>query len=314
MLGAGGRAPPWQFAGRAPRSDRRGVDDEYEAACAVSGSQWGRAEVDGCASPAIRVGQARRSGNVEGRVGRCPGPAVRFGSDGRGARARGGPPPPNRRPPAPVDRRRRPARRRGRGGDREADGAPPDDASRRSSRPIVPQHVALHGSYFHVRVATEADREPSESPHWLDLVAADNVVLTSHAEPVAVPPRPRRPGRGRRQRRARSMRRHSSRRRSISAVTSYFKSVDEIEDEVERLDRRALSGRPGDDVLADLVALRRRIGRLRRVLSDERDVFAAFRAADFGAVAPGDDSAAFQALVGPLRVRPRERRAEPRPA
>ncbi len=82
-----------------------------------------------------------------------------------------------------------------------------------------------------------------------------------------------------------------------SAITSYFKSVDEIEDAVERLDRRALLGRPGDDVLSDLVALRRRIGRLRRVLSDERDVFAAFRAADFAAVAPDGDTAAFLALA-----------------
>ncbi len=156
-------------------------------------------------------------------------------------------------------------------------------------------HLALHGSYFHVRVATEADREPSESPHWLDLVAADNVVLTNHVEPVAF---------------LRDLDDRVEADANVggidasafvataidSAVTGYFKSVDEIEDAVERLDRRALSGRQGDDVLADLVALRRRIGRLRRVLSDERDVFAAFRAADFEAVAPGDDSAAFQAL------------------
>ncbi len=138
-------------------------------------------------------------------------------------------------------------------------------------------------------------REPSESPHWLDLVAADNVVLTSHAEPVAF---------------LRDLDDRVEADANVgvidapafvataidSAVTSYFKSVDEIEEEVERLDRRALSGQPGDDVLADLVALRRRIGRLRRVLSDERDVFAAFRAADFGAVAPDDDSGAYRAL------------------
>lgn len=48
-----------------------------------------------------------------------------------------------------------------------------------------PASITLHGSYFHVRVATEADHEPSESPHWLDLVAGGNVVLTKHAEPIA---------------------------------------------------------------------------------------------------------------------------------
>ncbi len=156
--------------------------------------------------------------------------------------------------------------------------------------------MALHGTYFHVRVATEADHEPSETPHWLDVVAAGNVVLTSHADPIPFL--------------------HDLDERieadapvgAIDApafvataldavVTSYFKSVDEIEDEVDRLDRRALSRPPGDDVLADLVALRRRISRLRRVLSDEREVFAAFRAADFGAVAPDEDNAAFRALA-----------------
>ncbi|HEY4190858.1 MAG TPA: CorA family divalent cation transporter [Candidatus Limnocylindrales bacterium] len=163
-------------------------------------------------------------------------------------------------------------------------------------QPAQIARLALHGTYFHVRVATEADREPSESPHWLDLVAGANVVLTSHAEPVAF---------------LRDLNERVEADASVgaidapafvataldAAVTSYFKSVDEIEQEVERLDRRALQRESGDDVLAELVELRRRIGRLRRVLSDERDVFAAFRAADFGAVAPDDDAAAFQALA-----------------
>jgi magnesium transporter len=157
-------------------------------------------------------------------------------------------------------------------------------------------HIALHGTYFHVRVATEADHEASESPHWLDLVAAGNVVLTSHAEPIPF---------------LRDLDDRIEADATVgaidapafvataldSAVTSYFKSVDDIEEAIDRLDRRALSRQPGDDVLAELVALRRRIGRLRRVLSDEREVFAAFRAADFGAVAPDEDSAAFQALA-----------------
>ena len=171
-------------------------------------------------------------------------------------------------------------------------------------------HLALHGSYFHVRVATEADFDPSESPHWLDLVAAGNVVLTSHAEPVAF---------------LRDLNDRVEADTNVgvidapafvataidSAVTSYFKSVDAIEEAVERIDRRALSGQPRGDVLADLVALRRRIGRLRRVLSDERDVFAAFRAADFSAVAPDDDSGAYQALSDRFESALGERRAEP---
>jgi Mg2+ and Co2+ transporter CorA len=71
-----------------------------------------------------------------------------------------------------------------------------------------------------------------------------------------------------------------------SAVTSYFKGIDEIEEAVEHLDARALTRTDGSDVLVDLVALRRRIARLRRVLSSQRDVFAAFRTPDFGVMRP----------------------------
>ncbi len=159
-----------------------------------------------------------------------------------------------------------------------------------------PASMTLHGTYFHVRIAAEAEHDPSNGPHWLDLVAGSNIVLTSHAEPIAF---------------LRDLDERVEADTPVgaidapafvataldAAVTGYFKSVDEIEDEIEHLDRRALGGQTGGDVLADLVDLRRRIGRLRRVLSDERDVFAAFRAADFGAVAPDDDRAAFQAVA-----------------
>ena len=157
-------------------------------------------------------------------------------------------------------------------------------------------HIALHGSYFHLRVATEADRDSSESPRWLDLLAAENVVLTSHVESI-------------------EFLRHLNERIESdatvgaidaaafvatavdSAVTSYFRAVDAIEEAVDRLDGRALKPSADDDVLRELVTLRRRIARLRRALSDEREVFAAFATPDFGAVVPGDNAAAFQAVA-----------------
>ena len=81
-----------------------------------------------------------------------------------------------------------------------------------------------------------------------------------------------------------------------SAVTSYFKSVDEIEEVVDQLDAVALAGDPDQDVLADLVDIRRRISRLRRVLSGQREVFAAFATPDFRTVV-GDDAEAFQGVA-----------------
>jgi Mg2+ and Co2+ transporter CorA len=82
-----------------------------------------------------------------------------------------------------------------------------------------------------------------------------------------------------------------------SVVTSYFRAVDAIEDAVDDLDGRALRGRGGDEVLLDLVALRRRIARLRRSLSDQREVFAALGAADFGAANEEDETGDYRAVV-----------------
>jgi magnesium transporter len=156
--------------------------------------------------------------------------------------------------------------------------------------------VSLHGSYFHLRIATAADRDPGESPRWLDLIAAKGIVVSSHREPV-------------------ELLKHLDDRietdatvgaidgaafvRSVldATVTGYFRAVDTIEDAVDDLDGRALRPRPGDEILVSLVALRRRIARLRRTLSDQREVFAALGAADFVAATPNDDAADFRAVA-----------------
>ena len=56
-------------------------------------------------------------------------------------------------------------------------------------------------------------------------------------------------------------------------LVGYFLLVERIEREIDELDQRALHGRHGDDVLAAIVALRRRIGLVRRTLAPHRDAF-----------------------------------------
>ena len=56
-------------------------------------------------------------------------------------------------------------------------------------------------------------------------------------------------------------------------LVGYFLLVERIEREIDELDQRALHGRHGDDVLAAIVALRRRIGLIRRTLAPHRDAF-----------------------------------------
>ena len=56
-------------------------------------------------------------------------------------------------------------------------------------------------------------------------------------------------------------------------LVGYFLLVERIEREIDELDQRALQGRHGDDVLAAIVGLRRRIGLVRRTLAPHRDAF-----------------------------------------
>lgn len=55
----------------------------------------------------------------------------------------------------------------------------------------------------------------------------------------------------------------------------YFRVAELIQREIDDLDQRALRSRPEDDVLARIVALRRRIGLVRRTLAPHREAFAA---------------------------------------
>ena len=56
-------------------------------------------------------------------------------------------------------------------------------------------------------------------------------------------------------------------------LVGYYLLVESIEREIDELDQRALHGRPGDDILAAIVGLRRRISLIRRTLAPHRDAF-----------------------------------------
>jgi Mg2+ and Co2+ transporter CorA len=106
----------------------------------------------------------------------------------------------------------------------------------------------------------------------IDLLAGRNVVLTVHEGPVEA------------LRRFRAGIDGETRLGDLSAgdlisslvdevLVGYFLLVEGIEREIDDLDQRALHGRSGDDVLAAIVALRRRIGLVRRTLAPHRDAF-----------------------------------------
>ena len=58
-------------------------------------------------------------------------------------------------------------------------------------------------------------------------------------------------------------------------IAGYFRIVELIERDIDELDQRALRALPEDDVLAAIVALRRRVSLVRRTVTQHRDALAA---------------------------------------
>jgi magnesium transporter len=152
-------------------------------------------------------------------------------------------------------------------------------------------HLGVHGSYLHIRVAVEPnDREPEATP-WLDIVGGGNVVITSHRKPIQF---------------LDEMDDRIKADTSLglldagtfiasllgAAVTSYFAAVDTIEDDVDVLDAKSLRDDGRHQLLDDLVVVRRRIARLRRVLTDHRQLFASLAGAELAKLTDNPDSAA----------------------
>jgi magnesium transporter len=148
----------------------------------------------------------------------------------------------------------------------------------------------VHGKYIHVRVAAEPDATDADRTPWLDFVAGNNVVISHHQSKVDF---------------LGNINERIERDAPFgtlgagtflaalldAAITTYHRAVDAIEDEVDELDTRSLVD-PGPDLLGELVKVRRRIARLRRLLVNHREVFAWLGALEVGIVAGDPDSAA----------------------
>jgi Mg2+ and Co2+ transporter CorA len=141
--------------------------------------------------------------------------------------------------------------------------------------------LQLHGKHFHLRVAAEPDAEHPQRISWLDIVAAPNLVISSHANSLQF---------------VAAMDERIAADATIgeldsaefvasmldAVVTSYHTAIDRIEDELDDFDAKAL-GRPGtSELFKRLVGIRRRIGRLRRLLAAHREVFGSLGRRDFG--------------------------------
>jgi len=83
-----------------------------------------------------------------------------------------------------------------------------------------------------------------------------------------------------------------------AAVTTYFAAVDAIEDDVDVLDAKSLRDDGRHQLLDDLVVVRRRIARLRRVLTDHRQLFASLAGPELSHLTENPDTAgAFKSVA-----------------
>ncbi|NJD29016.1 MAG: hypothetical protein FIA92_12040, partial [Chloroflexi bacterium] len=149
-----------------------------------------------------------------------------------------------------------------------------DETTAALQTPLRRPHVAVHGSYFHVSVATPRNGPGTDTDTWLDIVVGERIVLTRHPEPIRILDDLDE----RVQRDTTLGAVHGARFVALvldAVVTSYFEAVDAIEDEIDVLDTRSLRDTRGRDLLNDLVALRRRIARLRRSMVAHRGVYGA---------------------------------------
>jgi Mg2+ and Co2+ transporter CorA len=131
-----------------------------------------------------------------------------------------------------------------------------------------PDHIHL------VMEAMEASADPVPAHHTVDIVAGRNWVLTVHDGPLDAIERIDASTEG------------ETRLGALDAagfvagivdevLAGYFSLIEEIEREIDRLDERALRQRPDNELLVAIVAVRHRIGLIRRTLAPHRAPFAA---------------------------------------
>jgi magnesium transporter len=156
--------------------------------------------------------------------------------------------------------------------------------------------VVFDTGYFHVSVIVARRTPLGYEPAPLHIVAGQNWILTVHATPLDF------------------LERFSERIRGDSQlgrldaaelvavflhehVSSYLQEIEPFEMELERLDFKVMAGRADDDaVLPQLLAVRRRLAHLRRLLAPHRELYSGLARPDFELLSDSESQATFASL------------------
>ena len=156
-----------------------------------------------------------------------------------------------------------------------------------------------YGSYAQLNINTIEETEGKYKKAEVDFILGSNVVVTVHRVPIAFLDSFDRRIKG------------DSDLGQLDApaflaalldwhITSYFRLVEELEKEVDKIDAHALRPRHSRDLLSELARLRQRVSVVRRILTPHREVYAAMARPDFQRVANSTSAAHFRALADRL--------------
>ena len=165
-----------------------------------------------------------------------------------------------------------------------------DDLRRKQAEPMLVDH----GAYLHVTViGLSDDRETAR----VDCLVSDRWLVTLHDKQVEVVERFRKIAGG-----SGTVGRLDGLGFLANllewALSSYFNAFEALEQDLEEIDARAMSGEASadDDVLSALVEMRREVGRLRRALVSHREVVLSLTRPELEAIASSDSAERFSTL------------------
>jgi magnesium transporter len=156
--------------------------------------------------------------------------------------------------------------------------------------------LADHRDYLHVTAVGLSDTEERRLVH-VECLVSDKWLVTIHDEPVEIVNR---------------FRERAAGSGSVGRIeglgflanmlewtlSDYFDAFEVLEREIEEIDAKAMSGAvsSADEVIAELVDMRRETGRLRRALVSHREVILALTHPELEAIASSDSAERFTAL------------------
>ncbi len=171
----------------------------------------------------------------------------------------------------------------------------PEQAIQSLLQPIRRPRLDNYGDFLHININCIQENKQRYNAAELDFVVDKNFIITVHSVPIDFLKSFDRQTKGDTQLG------HLDAAAFLTAlldwhVTSFFRIIERLDLEVDRLDELALEPYRDHDLFNDLIVLRRRVGQVRMALTPHREVYAALTRPDFAPLTGIDPAHHFLAL------------------